>query len=344
MFVTLSTYRPAFVATTPRRAPLRRSALRVRADGDGAAKTVDKAALLSKMDASLAEYKSLPPSMKEDGSLEASATVLSVLNDLKAGGEYPRFGSLADVARRNVFPRELTQAGILNQESIGAPSIRNDAAFLISVVGVTSAVAVVSAAVLPGEAGFFVPYLSGGVSIAVLAIGSTAPGLLQVGIDFFSRVFPDYRERMLKHEAGHFLVAYLCGVPVTAYSLDLGKEHTDLLDAKLQRKMMTPGPAGKISASDVDLLAVIAMAGVAAEGMSYEQVTGQNADLFLLQKILNKSQDKLPAAQQQTITRWAVWEAANIIKANNAAYEALMERMKAKANVSECIAAIEGAK
>jgi hypothetical protein len=95
-------------------------------------------------------------------------------------------------------------------------------------------------------------------------------------------------------------------VPVTAYSLDLGKEHTDLLDAKLQRKMMTPGPAGKIAASDVDLLAVIAMAGVAAEGMSYEQVTGQNADLFLLQKILNKSQDKLPAAQQQTVTRWAV--------------------------------------
>lgn len=69
MFVTLSTNRPAFVATTPRRAPLRRSALRVRADGDGAAKTVDKAALLSKMDASLAEYKSLPPSMVGAGPL-----------------------------------------------------------------------------------------------------------------------------------------------------------------------------------------------------------------------------------------------------------------------------------
>jgi len=41
---------------------------------------------------------------------------------------------------------------------------------------------------------------------------------------------------------------------------------------------------------------------------------------------------------------WQVWEAAKIIKENKAAYEALMERMKAKASVSECIAAIEGAK
>lgn len=31
--------------------------------------------------------------------------------------------------------------------------------------------------------GFFVPYLTGGISIAVLAVGSTAPGLLQFFID-----------------------------------------------------------------------------------------------------------------------------------------------------------------
>ncbi len=38
--------------------------------------------------------------------------------------------------------------------------------------------------------GFFVPYLTGGISIAVLAVGSTAPGLLEFAIGKFSSIFP----------------------------------------------------------------------------------------------------------------------------------------------------------
>ena len=38
--------------------------------------------------------------------------------------------------------------------------------------------------------GFFVPYTVGGINIAVLAIGSTAPGLLQFAIDKFSLIWP----------------------------------------------------------------------------------------------------------------------------------------------------------
>ena len=56
--------------------------------------------------------------------------------------------------------------------------------------------------------GFFVPYLTGGISIVVLALGSTAPGLLGFFINKFSAVFPDYRERVLGHEAAHFLVSH----------------------------------------------------------------------------------------------------------------------------------------
>lgn len=54
--------------------------------------------------------------------------------------------------------------------------------------------------------GFFVPYLTGAIVLVVLAVGSTAPGLLQFVIGRFAQVFPDYRERVLRHEAAHFLV------------------------------------------------------------------------------------------------------------------------------------------
>ena len=53
----------------------------------------------------------------------------------------------------------------------------------------------------------------GGVSLVVLAIGSTAPGLLKIGVDSVSRLNPEYMERIVKHEAAHFLIAYLSGIP-----------------------------------------------------------------------------------------------------------------------------------
>ena len=57
--------------------------------------------------------------------------------------------------------------------------------------------------------GFFVPYFTGAIVLVVLAVGSTAPGLLALVIGRFAQVFPDYRERVLRHEAAHFLVSVM---------------------------------------------------------------------------------------------------------------------------------------
>ncbi|KAK9853131.1 hypothetical protein WJX84_007348 [Apatococcus fuscideae] len=146
--------------------------------------------------------QSLPPSDRQGASNE----ILTTLNSLKKDGKLQKFGKRLEerVDRRNVFMGELRRVGVKVPDSIGKLSVRNDAAFLITVVGTTSVVAV-AAGFLPGDWGFFVPYLTGGISIATLVIGSTAPGFLQFFIDKFAQVFPDYRERVLRHEAAHLL-------------------------------------------------------------------------------------------------------------------------------------------
>lgn len=53
-------------------------------------------------------------------------------------GALPKWGAAVEgdaMQRRNVFVGELKQMGIKNPEQLAVPSIRNDKAFLITVVG-----------------------------------------------------------------------------------------------------------------------------------------------------------------------------------------------------------------
>eukprot|EP00899_Mesostigma_viride_P010987 jgi/Mesvir1/19890/Mv13171-RA.1 len=267
-----------------------------------------------------------------------SDAVRAALGASKEKGELKLWARQPQLARRNVFVRELSMVGLKNPDKLAVPSVRDDMAFLVTVVGAASVLAV-AGLFLPGDWGFFVPYLTGGVVLVVLAIGSTAPGLLQAGIGSFSAVFPDYKERTLRHEAAHFLVAYLLGVAVVGYSLDTGREHTNLVDVKLQRDILTT----LIEPDRLNILGVVAMAGLAGEALHYEQVTGQTADLMSLQRLLNRSKPKLSPEQQQSFTRWATYTAASLLKEHPAQYAALMEAMRQGATVAECVAAIEGA-
>lgn len=60
-------------------------------------------------------------------------------------------------------------------------------------------------------------------------------------------------------------------VPVTGYSLSLGKAHTDFAEAKLQQRLV----ARKLSDQEIDQLAVVAMAGATAEAMHYDEASSQ---------------------------------------------------------------------
>ncbi|RYR18881.1 hypothetical protein Ahy_B03g063492 isoform A [Arachis hypogaea] len=281
-----------------------------------------------------------------------SNAVKEALDQLSEVGWAKKWSSQPYVSRRTTSLRELTTLGIKNAENLAIPSVRNDvsyvlfylhhrslvtqAAFLFTVVGTTGFLGLL-AGQLPGDWGFFVPYLIGSISLVVLAIGSISPGLLQAAISSFSTFFPDYQERIARHEAAHFLIAYLLGVPILGYSLDIGKEHVNLIDERLEKLIYS----GQLDAKELDRLAVVSMAGLAAEGLEYDKVVGQSADLFSLQRFINRSKPQLSKDQQQNLTRWAVLFAASLLKNNKVSHEALMASMSNKASVLECIQTIE---
>ncbi|GER48982.1 2-hydroxychromene-2-carboxylate isomerase [Striga asiatica] len=97
------------------------------------------------------------------------------LDELREGGWAKKWSSQPYISRRTTSLRELTSLGIKNAENLAIPSTRNDAAFLFTVVGTTGFLGVL-AGQLPGDWGFFVPYLIGSISLVVLAVGSISPG------------------------------------------------------------------------------------------------------------------------------------------------------------------------
>lgn len=62
---------------------------------------------------------------------------------------------------------------------------------------------------------------------------------------------------------------YLLGMPVAAYSLDIGRAHTDFAEGKMQMRLIER----QLEDEEIDTFAIISMAGVASEATKYEEVS-----------------------------------------------------------------------
>ncbi|GJP86433.1 hypothetical protein CLOP_g16456 [Closterium sp. NIES-67] len=91
-----------------------------------------------------------------------------------------------------------------------------------------------------------------------------------------------FRERVLVHEAGHVVAAYLLGCPVRGVLLDAfeamrvgvrGQAGTQFWDEQLEDELR----AGQLSSASVDRYSIVLFAGVAAEAMQYGQAQGGRA-------------------------------------------------------------------
>ena len=177
--------------------------------------------------------------------------------------------------------------------------------------------------------------------LAGLSIGTLDTYALQgrgatLFLDWFAQRSPDYRNRIVHHEAGHFLIAHLLGIPIKGYTLSaiealregyagIGGVQFDLVN---------------LSADDLEQVknyCTISMAGRAAEKLMFESIQGGGDDLTWLKK-QTKRLNLNPNLYEQD----ASLKANRLLKENWEAYERLVDSMNNRESVEQCCLAIAG--
>lgn len=163
----------------------------------------------------------------------------------------------------------------------------------------------------------------------------------------YRALFPEYGSKIIAHEAGHFLVAYLLGVPVRGCVTNAwdarknpdinGQAGTIFFDAKLAEEM----DKQQVTRSSLDRLSVVIMAGIAAEAMKYGKAEGGALDEQSLIGFLNSIQPPWNILRIQGQARWAVMQAILLIKEHINSYNALVKALEEKKSVGDCVFAIE---
>ncbi|EDX86231.1 hypothetical protein S7335_3934 [Synechococcus sp. PCC 7335] len=163
-------------------------------------------------------------------------------------------------------------------------------------------------------------------------------------IDLISRQSSEYRQRILHHEAGHFLVAHLLDIPVQSYTLSAweatkagvpGLGGVVLDTAAIENDLAT----GTISAQQVNRYCILWMAGIAAETQIYGSAEGGEDDQTKLRLLWKQTQRTASAAETQI--RWALLQAQTLLEKQKQAYDALVEAMSKGSSVESCLQVIE---
>ncbi|XP_021894064.1 uncharacterized protein LOC110811800 isoform X1 [Carica papaya] len=157
-----------------------------------------------------------------------------------------------------------------------------------------------------------------------------------------------YHDRVIQHEAGHFLIAYLVGILPKGYTLSsleaLKKEgslNVQAGTAFVDNEFLEEVNAGKVSATTLNRFSCIALAGVATEYLLFGYAEGGLDDINkfdILLKSLGFTQKK---ADSQV--RWSVLNTILLLRRHQVARTKLAEAMSMGTSVGSCIDIIEDA-
>lgn len=171
---------------------------------------------------------------------------------------------------------------------------------------------------------------------------------------------PDIQTKILKHEAGHFLAAYLLGCPVEGTVLSawaalrdrrfgsrgMISAGTSFFDPELSQQINSSGGSsnGRVTQSSVSRYSIIVMAGIAAEAEHYGQADGGAGDEMALIAFLSRLSNWNGDSQRiRNQARWGVLQAVLLLRQYRPAYDALVDALEQGGNLGDCLYAVERA-
>ena len=168
-----------------------------------------------------------------------------------------------------------------------------------------------------------------------------------IALDWFARFSPEHRDRVIRHEAGHFLVAQQLGIPVVGYTLNAWEAlrqgqsgqggvqfDTAELEAELQQN--------RLSVQFVERYCTVWMAGIAAEQLTYKTAEGGADDRQKFCETLVKL--GIPAAELSQRQRLSILRAKELLQQQRSAYDALVIALEQRQSIEQCYAAMQTAK
>ncbi|PON47718.1 ATP-dependent zinc metalloprotease [Parasponia andersonii] len=163
-----------------------------------------------------------------------------------------------------------------------------------------------------------------------------------------SSYWPPHRRRILVHEAGHLLIAYLMGCPIRGVILDpivamqmgiQGQAGTQFWDEKMSNDLSE----GRLDGTAFDRYCMVLFAGIAAEALIYGEAEGGENDENLFRRTCVLLQPPVSIAEMSNQARWSLLQSYNLLKWHKHVHRAAVKALESRCSLSVVIKRIEDA-
>lgn len=304
---------------------------------------------------SQAELDSVNVRQEQEFSLLSASRkdMTDMYNTLKDQGHLRLFGAITREnmpasGSRTVRPSMLEEITLLSMKSL-TPKPSNTLLYAGAGLALLEALASISLGININL--LFVLTIVAALSDRILLNGALQETALKI-------LSPQTQPKITRHEAGHFLCAYLLGCPVEGYVLSAWAA---LQDARFGSRSVSAGTSffdpdlssqiasNKVTRTSIDRYSIIVMAGIAAEAVNYGQADGGAGDemaLIAFLTNLNGGSSSNPAWNDVTIrnqARWGAMQSVLLIREYKECYDALVDALERGGSLGDCIYAIEKA-